>query len=867
MRRLIGRDAELAQAKSFLESSRRQLVARVLRVAGESGIGKSAFADALCADSTAKGWACALVPAHRIQANLSLVVARRAAKAILAPLGEGAARYTSGIEAELGQPTPVSDLHQTSMESGLFHLLDAVLLDRPVLIMVDDAQWADAESCALFMRLVRAFADRPLVFAPIERTDEITEHAHDGDDTILLGELDLDSTKELARDLLPGASESIVASLADLVRGRAIDLVAIANGVADSSTMTEDAFAATVRATISRAVALLNPPMREFLQICSLIGEPIEYPVLRALWEDESFVGFIEAASGRYLIQRNDGLHFAHSSVAQSIRETVAIEIPYRKRIIKALINAPFLTTSQYEQLVEQAAACGDSELEREFLMRLVEEAQRAHALPLVANALTRAIALTPFNVSESLALYLRLSMVHLALNREADCIAASSDALDRAASVGIRDGLGPLVSTLLFALWHAGDRNDFERTYERYDGYLTDPNDRAVLLSVRLYADYADNDRVSFQADRTAIDVLGIASPMLEVRITAFEGMMEVREGNCDLARRSFNRARSVDAIPQALKTMIAACEAIGAFYEYGAGHESVSRALETLPSRDTLRVSVDAIELLASGAAGDAIELAGESLLFEDGRFHRRVIVGIAGSAAALCALELPEQMRTLLESEAEVALRGFNANALLPISAAAAYGLADSDRERATALIDRACESARKPVEPQIFWMPVVLAFAAWRAKHEHALRVIAAGDLASDSAAWPKFQNNLARHAARAALGERISEAEMRELRNTATILGAPFFIEAVNRIAPVANAPSLIAGALLGPKLTRREREVVGLIADGATNRDIATTLVLSERTVEGHVANIFGKLDVGSRSQIAAWHVRNAMAR
>jgi DNA-binding CsgD family transcriptional regulator len=56
-------------------------------------------------------------------------------------------------------------------------------------------------------------------------------------------------------------------------------------------------------------------------------------------------------------------------------------------------------------------------------------------------------------------------------------------------------------------------------------------------------------------------------------------------------------------------------------------------------------------------------------------------------------------------------------------------------------------------------------------------------------------------------------------------------------------------------------LTRREREVAALVAAGGTNRAIAGALVLSERTVEGHVSNILGKLNFTSRAQIAAWAV------
>jgi DNA-binding NarL/FixJ family response regulator len=63
-------------------------------------------------------------------------------------------------------------------------------------------------------------------------------------------------------------------------------------------------------------------------------------------------------------------------------------------------------------------------------------------------------------------------------------------------------------------------------------------------------------------------------------------------------------------------------------------------------------------------------------------------------------------------------------------------------------------------------------------------------------------------------------------------------------------------------ALGGPQrdhtLTARELEVLSLLATGATNKSIAATLVLSERTVDRHVSNIFAKLGVTSRSAATA---------
>ena len=62
------------------------------------------------------------------------------------------------------------------------------------------------------------------------------------------------------------------------------------------------------------------------------------------------------------------------------------------------------------------------------------------------------------------------------------------------------------------------------------------------------------------------------------------------------------------------------------------------------------------------------------------------------------------------------------------------------------------------------------------------------------------------------------------------------------------------------------ELTSREREILGLLAEGLTNRQIAERLVISEHTVHRHVTNILRKLDVPSRSAAAAIAGRESMA-
>jgi DNA-binding NarL/FixJ family response regulator len=59
--------------------------------------------------------------------------------------------------------------------------------------------------------------------------------------------------------------------------------------------------------------------------------------------------------------------------------------------------------------------------------------------------------------------------------------------------------------------------------------------------------------------------------------------------------------------------------------------------------------------------------------------------------------------------------------------------------------------------------------------------------------------------------------------------------------------------------IAGPQLTEREREVLGLVRDGLSNKQIARRLGIAERTVKAHLTSVFQRLGVTDRTQAALW--------
>lgn len=83
---------------------------------------------------------------------------------------------------------------------------------------------------------------------------------------------------------------------------------------------------------------------------------------------------------------------------------------------------------------------------------------------------------------------------------------------------------------------------------------------------------------------------------------------------------------------------------------------------------------------------------------------------------------------------------------------------------------------------------------------------------------------------------------------------------------MSAVAEASPPPAQPAGSQAAPgldQLTKREREVLKLIAEGLNNRDIAGSLIISEKTVKTHVSSILSKLGLEDRTQAAIWALKH----
>jgi DNA-binding NarL/FixJ family response regulator len=853
---LVGREAELAKAQVVLDSASRSRMVRALRIVGTSGIGKTALAEAVAGSAAAGGWLVARAPSFRIHTALPLFAARRIAQALVEALAETAERYTSGLTLDRERPE--------EFEEAFLRILEGVTLDHRILLAIDDAQWTDAESRALLARIATTLADRTIVLLSTERSNESGELALPLDEAIALGALSQRAARELVRAIYPDASEDVARGIVAAANGRAMDLVAVATSARENGAQNASDVSESTRRVIAHDLALLDSDARTFLQLCALIGEPVELSLLQQLWPQEHLLALIALASGRYLVTGNDGLHFVHDAIAESILETIPIEIPLRYRIIEAIKKLPTLQLADLERLVAQSNACGDRVLERSALMQLSEAAGAANLYALAIDATERALALRSADSSELIPTYTRLSQLHNVSGRELDAIRVCREGLAHAVNANFSDGLGALASTMIMALWNAGYAQEANAELVRYENLLISNTDRANVLSAGSYVAMNKNDSIEFHRFAKSFQsVVNDASPFLILREHINEALFSLRQGEENDALTSLREAELVaERLSAVASVPLRVARALHIFQYEGIAHAKEYLLRHDATAGDPMMQLLRAHVMIGSGAFSDLDEHVAERLPRARDPLLRRSLLGAHATAAAL--RDAPSDDATWQSVAAEVTYfdEGSQASSLLPIVAAWCAGLGIHSPKRAKARFDRLLAAMSAASDTLIIHYPVMLAITAQRLKNQHALERIAAGNsLAVDRQPWNQAQYLLARGVAASALKAPEAAPLLQEASECLDRLGSTYMAAYAKRLltnrVPIQNAREQDLR-----NTTRREREIAALVAEGLTNRKIAESLVLSERTVEGHIANLFAKVNVNSRTQLAAWFLR-----
>lgn len=831
---------------------------RALRIVGGSGVGKTALADAIADEAASGGWLVVKAPSFRIHSALPLFTARRVTQSLIDALGSSADHYRSGLKLDRDAPE--------EFEEAFLRIVEGVTLDHQLLLVHDDAQWADAESLTLIEHTATTLADRAIAVVSTERSDETSESAFAlRDEAIALNELTAVAAIEMIRAIYPGVSDDVANAIVEDTRGRPADIVAVATFARDNRAKTRDDVTTSTRRVVARSFSLLDAKLRTFLQICALIDDPIELRVLERIWPKKELFPLVDQALQRYLVSNGDTLRFAHSSVLDGVLETIAMEIPLRQRIIDALKSLPSPQLQDYERIAKQSAACGDHDGERAALLGLADAATAKSLHTLATSSIERALSISPTNSEELIPLYTRLSQLYNVSGRAADAIRCCRDALARARELEVAEGLGSIAASLVVGLYHDGQVAAARDEITRYDKLFRSGTDRAQILLTDQWL--ATNEFDVERADRLASSFKSLSHdvpPLLTVRYHISRAFLFLRTGDEASALESVSEAERVaERLPTFVSAMPRAVRMVHAL-RYG-GSQATAKHLESRNdelSEGMIRI-LKASVLLGEGALTDARDLIIESIHRYNDAETTQALLGIYATTGALQGLRSDDPAWNLVRPTVLAYLSGSRSPAHAVVMSAWVAAESVHKKMPAHEMLDELAALHSVPLHVLHSAYPITLVTAAKNTDHRRLLERIAEGDiLFSDESPLNKAHLLLARGAAAAALKRPGALQVLDDVRDRFTALGARYFASLAAQFASNATATGSKDAERPG-NTTRREREVAALVAEGLTNREIAEKLVLSERTVESHIASLFNKCNVSSRTQLATWYLRN----
>ena len=861
---VVGREGELAVFDAMLETVREVPVAGGLRIWGRSGIGKTSLLDAVRNRAAEREWLVLSTSCHHIQGQMPFVVVKRLSRAAATQLGAETSRYTARLPAGNAPGNDGDD-----SEEAFYRLLEGLLVDYSVLLVVDDVQWVDEESERVISQAMRMLSDSRLAVATAGRV-ESTAFAELGLQLVALDRLSDEATAEIVREIVPKAAPDVVSAIVAHAAGMPLTAAVLAKESLGAKAGGAEDVPASMRAVVARSVNQMSASRREFLQLCSLIEDPIEYRVVQNLYGDgdASVEPILRDLIPSFLAFDGLSLRFVHDSIAEGVRQTIPVDVPYRRRVLQALRNVEAPTLGDRERIARQAAACGDRLLERTVLIDLAQHAMIDGARMTACDAFGRALAIEEPATEDYVAEYSAYGGALIACDRYIEAYEVLDGALRAASQRGIREGLGALAASLMVSSWYAERAESHRAIFDRYIALAESSNDRAALLGAVSMFHALNGKREEVRNCKDAVLALpGEVDARWLYRVFQAEALAELRGGNHAAARSALlaASARLNESRPDAL-FLVETSRLFVDLAEYG-----VRGITERLPELDaaipaghvnSYRLYVEAFGLLAAGKLDDASLFVEQSLMRGMGRQGICRALGIDAAIAVLGNRAL--QYETLVESEIRM-LPGRVGDAAISLATWWAALVVDSRPDEARSVVAAVLPRIREGLNPSVMYLPEPLALYAARARDVALLEEIADRHEAAYATRWDQAHLLLARSIASAALGRPGSRDALLAIADELTALGAHLFASLATETARLSAHGKRRAQPETGAsrkgrtsRLTAREVQIVLLVADGLSNRLISEQLVLSERTVEAHVANIFSKVGASSRVQLAS---------
>jgi DNA-binding CsgD family transcriptional regulator len=917
METVVGRDRELGEIRSFLE--RADEARRVLVLEGEAGIGKTTLWRAAAQAASEGGWQLLETRPSAAEAGLAFSgLSDLLADSVDGVADELPAPQLAALEiAFLRRDSERRPPDPRAISAGVLGALRALASQTEVIVAIDDVQWLDRESAAALTYALRRLEAQPVRLIASLRLDPalpasqlLEAVVRAGATRIRVGPLSAGALHRAIRIHLDRTlSRPVLLRVHQVAGGNPFYALELARALPDDPTP-EFAVPATLEGLTRDRLGRLTAPVRRVLEPAALLANPTA-TVLERLGGDPDQAGeYLDRAVAAGVIEiEADRIRFTHPLLAEglaamigprrrhTLHRQLASLVPDPEERARHLALAADGPDAEVAQTLDEAArhsrdrgapdAAGElAELARRLTPTGEVSALRRRGLEAAqyhfdAGDATRAtgvlrdvIASSPPGPARAELLYQLSSMRWMNLINGVR--GPALEALDEAGDdLNLRSGIHHVLAWVAFYL---GDLDEAFDHASRAREYAVDvgPATRADALAVLSVVEFA-RGRPSEPLMAEAIelqDVMMATGSWTEASVyttpRSILGLELMWSGRLEEARRALEQElaefeqHAMYTVSQEILCYLSEVESRAGRWRLAAQY--AADAMETVVESGQIATQSHVVlfsQALAAAHLGeveDARRMAREGVrlgLSNDDPFYANANRAVLGFLE-LSLLNFEQAWAQLDPAVAYLDRMGAAEPGIIPCLPDQVETLVSLGRvDEAEPLVDRLERQGHALGRP---W--AVAAAARCRGLVAAARRDLSGAEVALQRALEEHREVPQPFDRARAllALGEVQRRAKQRRaaretLQQALAIcdeLGAPLWSErAKNEIARIGGrAPA-------GDELTPSERRIAELVADGKTNKEVAAILVVTDRTVESALTQIYRKLDVRSRTELA----------